>query len=176
MPIFDFRFQVEAPLEDVRDFHRDTRALTLLTPPPTIIRIHSVEPLAEGSVSRFTLWVGPLPLRWTAVHRDVSELGFTDIQEEGPAAKWKHTHSFTPLSPVATEIHEHIEYEHKPGLAGLVTRILFAKPNLLFMFAYRRWITRRHLAAGRKDARGIAEPHRPPSASDRTTGGHRNGE
>ena len=146
MPVFDYRFTVPASLEAVRGFHRDTSALKTLTPPPTIVQLHSIEPMAEGSVSRFTLWVGPLPLRWTAVHRNVSDHGFTDIQQEGPAAKWEHTHTFTQLDNNQTEIHEHIEYEHKQGFWGIVTRLLFSTPNLWFMFGYRRWITRRKLA------------------------------
>ena len=145
MPVFDYSFVVDAPLEAVRDFHRDTRALKRLTPPPTFVRLHSVEPLAEGSVSRFTLWVGPLPLAWKAVHRNVSDRGFTDVQAEGPAAKWEHTHTFVPVSADVTEIREHIEYEHKRGLWGIVTRLLFSWPNLWFMFGYRAWITRRRL-------------------------------
>jgi ligand-binding SRPBCC domain-containing protein len=142
MPVFDYSFTVDAPLEAVRDFHHDTSALKTLTPPPTIVQLHSIEPLGEGSVSRFTLWVGPLPLPWKAVHRDVSDRGFTDVQAEGPAAKWEHTHSFVPLDDGATEVREHIEFEHKPGLSGLVTRVLFARPNLLAMFTYRMLVTR----------------------------------
>lgn len=154
MPVFDFRFTVAAPLEAVRDFHRDTRALKRLTPPPVFVKLHRVEPLAEGSVSEFTLWVGPLPLRWTAVHRGVSDRGFTDVQAAGPAAAWAHTHSFVPLADGRTEIREHIEFEHKRGLAGLVTRVLFAKPNLLGMFCYRSLVTRWHLRrhAGRAES------------------------
>ena len=110
------------------------------------MQLHDIEPMAEGSVSRFTLWVGPLPLRWEAVHRDVSERGFTDVQASGPAARWEHTHTFTPLGPDRTEIHEHIEYEHRRGAWGLVTRLLFARPGLVMMFAYRQWVTRRALA------------------------------
>ena len=142
MPVFDFRFSVPASLAAVRDFHRDTSALKRLTPPPTIVQLHSIEPLSEGSTSKFTLWVGPLPLRWTAVHRDVSEYGFTDVQAAGPAKKWEHTHTFVTLSDSVTEIREHIEYEHQPGFWGFVTRILFAKPNLYFMFTYRKLVTR----------------------------------
>jgi len=145
MPVFDSSFVVDAPLEAVRDFHHDTSALKRLTPPPTIVRLHTIEPLAEGSVSTFTLWVGPLPLRWKAVHRDVSDRGFTDVQASGPAAKWEHTHSFVPLADGRTEIREHIEFEHKRGPWGLVTRLLFSWPNLRLMFAYRAWITRRCL-------------------------------
>ncbi len=151
MPVFDYKFTVQAPLEAVRDFHRDTSALKKLTPPPTIVQLHQIEPLAEGSVSRFTLWVGPLPLRWKAVHRNVSERGFTDVQSEGPARKWEHTHTFTPLSAGVTEIQEHIEYEHKRGFWGIVTRILFARPNLYLMFSYRKLVTRWNLRRPRND-------------------------
>jgi ligand-binding SRPBCC domain-containing protein len=149
MPVFDYSFTVDAPLAAVRAFHHDTAALKRLTPPPTIVQLHSIEPLAEGSVSKFTLWVGPLPLRWTAVHKNVSPTGFTDVQTEGPAQKWEHTHSFVPLSDSVTEIREHIEYEHKGGPWGIVTRLLFSRPNLLFMFGFRRWATRRGLRHAR---------------------------
>ena len=142
MPVFNFQFKVNASLEAVRQFHHDTRALKRLTPPPTIVQIHSVEPLAEGSVSRFTLWVGPLPLRWKAVHRDVSDGGFTDIQAEGPAKRWEHTHSFVAIDDEHTEVREHIEYEHDKGFWGIVTRVLFARPNLYLMFTYRKLVTR----------------------------------
>ena len=146
MPVFDYQFTVAASQAAVRDFHRDTSALKLLTPPPTIVQLHDIEPLAEGSVSKFTLWVGPLPLHWTAVHRDVSDQGFTDIQAEGPAKKWEHTHRFIRIADTLTEINEHIEFEHKRGFWGLVTRFLFARPNLYVMFTYRKWVTRRNLA------------------------------
>lgn len=145
MPIFDYEFVVDAPLKAVRDFHHNTSALKKLTPPPTIVQLHEIQPLAEGSVSTFTLWVGPLPLRWKAVHRDVTENGFTDVQAEGPAKKWEHTHTFTSIDESTTQINEHVEYEHASGFWGVVTRVLFAKPNLLTMFAYRKWVTRREL-------------------------------
>jgi hypothetical protein len=54
-----------------------------------------------------------------------------------------------PLGPTTTEIREHIEYAHKPGPWGLVTRVLFSKPNLWLMFGYRAWVTRRRLASRR---------------------------
>ena len=142
MPVFDYKFTVNASLHDVSHFHRDTSALKRLTPPPTIVQLRNVEPLGEGSVSEFTLWVGPLPLRWKAVHRAVSERGFIDIQVEGPARKWEHTHTFTATGPETTEIQEHIEYEHQRGFWGVVTRLLFAKPNLFLMFTYRKLATR----------------------------------
>lgn len=149
MPVFDFKFTVSASVDAVREFHHDTSALKRLTPPPTIVQLHSIEPLAEGSTSKFTLWVGPIPLHWTAVHRNVTDRGFTDVQTEGPAQKWEHTHTFVPLSENKTEVQEHIEYEHKPGLQGLLTRLLFAQPNLYFMFTYRKLVTQRSVKSNR---------------------------
>jgi len=85
--------------------------------------------------------VGPLPLRWKAVHENVTDRGFTDVQAEGPARKWEHTHTFVPLDDRTTEIREHIEFEHKDGFWGVVTRILFSQPNLYLMFTYRKLVT-----------------------------------
>ena len=54
--------------------------------------------IREGAVADFTLWFGPLPLRWTAVHSEVSaQHGFTDTQQRGPLASWRHTHRFEAL-------------------------------------------------------------------------------
>ena len=145
MPVFDYRFTVAASLAEVRTFHHDTSALKKLTPPPTIVQLHSVEPLGEGATSKFTLWVGPLPLRWTAVHRNVTDTGFTDVQTEGPAKKWEHTHTFVPITADMTEIQEHVEYEHRGGIWGIVTRVLFAPLSLRLMFAFRKHATRWHV-------------------------------
>lgn len=150
MPVFDYRFTVAASQEAVRDFHLDTRALAWLTPPPVIVQLHEIQPLAEGSLSRFTFWIGPLPLRWTAIHRDVTPYGFTDVQADGPARKWGHTHTFIPLTEDLTEVREHIEFEHRRCFRGLITRVLFAPPNLSLMFAYRKLATRRHLRQQRR--------------------------
>ena len=155
MPIFDYKFTVHASLEAVREFHSDTRALKRLTPPPAIVQLHDIEPLAEGSVSSFTLWIGPFPLRWKAAHRGVSERGFTDVQVEGPAERWEHTHTFTPITAEITEIGEHIEYDHKRGFWGAVTRTLFARPNLYLMFTFRKYATRWFLRRESRRERSI---------------------
>ena len=149
MPTFKFSFTVDAPLKAVADFHADTNALKKLTPPPVIAQMQDIEPMGEGSISRFTLWVGPLPIRWKAVHSNVSQYGFTDTQAEGPAKSWVHSHTFTPITGAQTLIEEHIEYEHNNGFWGLVTRFLFAKPNLFLMFTYRKLVTRRQAKVSR---------------------------
>jgi ligand-binding SRPBCC domain-containing protein len=141
---FDFEFNVPASQERVREFHHDTSVLRILTPPPTIMQVHSMEPLGEGSVSRFTIWAGPIPLRWEATHRGVTDAGFTDVQTAGPMKAWAHTHQFLERGPNQTKVTEHIEYEHGGGLWGLVTRVFFSLPALKALFFYRKVQTVRH--------------------------------
>ncbi len=152
MPTFNFKFTVDAPVTAVSRFHHDTRILKKLSPPPIFLKIHRFEPLEEGSEAEFTLWFGPLPLRWRAVHSRVSARGFTDTQAQGPLKHWQHTHRFTAVSPQTTEVHEHIEYNHKPGLAGLATRLLFNNAGLYALFTARKWLTRWHVNRQQKSA------------------------
>jgi len=145
MLTFDTVFTVNAPLTAVRDFHQDTRILKKLSPPPIFAQIHFFEPLADGSRAEFTLWFGPLPVRWTAVHHHVGPQGFTDRQEKGPLKFWEHTHRFTAVDAHTTQVSEHIEYEHFSGWRGWLSRLLFAKPGLILLFTARKWLTRYHL-------------------------------
>jgi ligand-binding SRPBCC domain-containing protein len=149
---FDFTFTVNAPQTAVSAFHHDTRALKKLTPPPIFVQIHTFEPLGEGSMAEFTMWFGPIPVRWRARHSDVGRDGFTDAQVEGPLQKWEHTHRFTAVSPHKTRVHEHIEYAHHGGWRGLFSRLLFAKPGLTLLFTARKWLTRWHVRRQRKNA------------------------
>jgi ligand-binding SRPBCC domain-containing protein len=150
MPTFDYVFTVNAPLEEVATFHWDTSVLKILNPPLVFVQLHRVDPMADGSISEFTLWMGPLPIRWRAIHSDVGRYGFTDTQESGPLAFWQHTHRFESVDENTTQIHEHIEYQHASGWRGLASRILFGHLALTALFTYRKLATRRAL---RKDAR-----------------------
>jgi len=146
MPKFKYTFTVEAPLEAVSSFHKDTKVLKKLTPPPIFAQIHDYEPLGEGSKADFTLWFGPVPIRWQAIHSDVSLNGFTDTQIRGPLKYWQHKHLFTTIEDGNTLVSEQIDYMHDTGLRGLISRLLFSRPGLVSLFTARKWITRRALA------------------------------
>lgn len=144
-PSFESRFTVPASLEAVARFHADPRALTRLTPTP--MRVHRMDPMGEGSVSNFTMWVGPIPIHWEAVHSDLDGVrGFTDTQERGPMARWVHRHEFNSLGPALTEVHDRVWYRHPPRWRGLLTRMLFSTLPLRVLFFYRAWATRRAVA------------------------------
>lgn len=143
MKTYSHQFQVNAPLESVLDFHRDARALKQLTPPPLFVSFNKVEPMAEGSLADFTMWFGPIPIRWVARHSDVDpQRGFTDEQIQGPFKVWVHRHSFQPVDGRRTLVIDRVQAE--PGdhpFWGLVSRFMWV--SLPILFAYRAWRTRR---------------------------------
>lgn len=155
MTIFHFSFTVNASLSKVSEFHRDTSVLKRLTPPPIFAQIHSFEPLGENSKASFTLWFGPIPIRWEAVHQNVDQNGFTDSQVRGPLKRWRHTHRFTATGERRTRIDEHIEYEHHAGLRGLPSRLLFSKLALRSLFTARMLITRVYMQRDKTDKAGL---------------------
>lgn len=143
MPTFKYTFTVNAPLSAVAAFHSDTSALKALTPPPIVVQIHNHEPLGEGSNAYFTLWFGPLPVHWKAVHTDVSVHGFTDTQLRGPLRRWRHIHRFSALSDDVTLVSEHIDYEYRGGIKGLLSRLVYSKLSLYLLFTARKILTRK---------------------------------
>lgn len=144
MPVFETSKKISASVKQVADFHQTSHALKRLTPPPIYVQIHSAEPLSEGSETDFTLWFGPLPVRWLAKHSQVNpQSGFIDTQVKGPMRTWQHVHSWEKIDDHQTLLKDKIQYEHHSGWRGLITRLLFAPPLLQIMFFYRHFVTSR---------------------------------
>ena len=144
MPTFKYEFTVDAPQTAVADFHYNSSVKTL-TPFPIIVQLHEFEPLSDGSKADFTLWFGPLPINWKVVHSNVGQEGFTDTQVQGPLKSWQHVHRFEAVDEQTTLVREHIVYEYKPGLKGLLSRLMFSGPGLTMLFTARKMITRKEI-------------------------------
>ena len=124
-------------------FHEDPQALAKLTPPPIVMQLHhdARRSITEGEIE-FSLWFGPFPIRWIARHEPgPSPHSFADRQIKGPMAYWRHEHIFTE-KPGGVELTDRIALAHKPGLAGVLTRLFFDGLPLRFLFAYRHRRTR----------------------------------
>jgi ligand-binding SRPBCC domain-containing protein len=119
--------------------------LKQLTPPPLFVQVHEFEPLAEGSRAEFTIWFGPFPVRWQAIHSQVDNGGFTDTMNVGPLKTWQHRHQFVVVNDRRTEVRESIEYEYETGVKGLVNRLMYSRASLALLFAARKFITRRQM-------------------------------
>ena len=145
MKHFVHSFQVKSSLSAVAEFHRSSIALRKLTPPPVIVQFHRLEPISEGSTAEFTMWFGPIPVRWTARHSQVNlPYGFIDEQIDGPFSQWKHRHGFNPIGENTTEVIDEIQAElGKHPFWGLVGWAMWI--TLPLLFAYRAWVTRRSI-------------------------------
>jgi ligand-binding SRPBCC domain-containing protein len=143
--VFEHRFRVRASVEEVAEFHSGSASMAAITPPPIIIRVHSApETLASGDRMDFTLWAGPVPIRWIACIEDASPQGFTDRQVTGPFGSWIHRHSFERVDDATTEVVDRVEARYKKGLWwGLVGRLMWV--GMPALFAYRASKTRKLL-------------------------------
>ena len=140
------RFRVRAPLAQVAEFHCHSASMAAITPPPIVVRVQRAPAvLAEGDEMAFTMWLGPLPIRWLARIEAVSATGFTDRQLHGPFGEWVHRHSFVAIDENTTEVVDEISWRLRPhllwGPVGLGMRL-----GLPFLFAFRGWKTKRYLA------------------------------
>ena len=145
---------IDTTVAAITAFHEDPRALARLTPPPIFMQLHRDErrSLTEGEIE-FTLWFGPLPIRWLARHEPgPHSASFADTQIQGPLARWRHEHIFTQVEG-GIELTDRITLAHKPGLPGLITRLAFDGLPLRILFAYRHWRTRQALQRSHSQAR-----------------------
>lgn len=135
---------INASVEVVWNFHERPDILEQLTPPWQPVQVVRREGgLGVGAISEFRLFVGPIPLRWLAVHIECQPYcSFTDKQEIGPMAYWIHRHQFNP-EPGKTRLTDTIEY----GLPGgwLVETLLgwWVHKQLEELFSYRHQVTQR---------------------------------
>lgn len=145
--IYTHRFQVRAPLADVIAFHQQSASMAAITPPPIVIRVHEAPArLQPGDQMAFTMWLGPLPVRWVAQIEETKADGFIDRQLEGPFAQWVHRHIFVPVDDTTTEVFDEVTVQlHENNrfwqLVGFGMWL-----GLPLLFAYRGWRTRRLLS------------------------------
>lgn len=138
-------FQVQAPQAQVAEFHASASSLRAITPPLMPMKLHHApEQMATGDEMAFTMWLGPLPVRWEARVEDASPAGFLDRQVSGPLASWSHRHRFLVVDEGRTEVVDEVEARLKPHLLwGAVGLAMWL--GLPLLFAYRAWKTRRLL-------------------------------
>ncbi len=146
--IYRHTFRVRAPLAAVADFHRRSASMPAITPPPAVVRVHRAPAqLGEGDEMDFTLWLGPLPVRWLARIEETGPAGFVDRQVRGPFREWAHRHTFAAMDEFTTEIRDEVH--------AALDRHIWRTPvalgmwlSLPLLFAYRAWKTRRLLGQG----------------------------
>jgi ligand-binding SRPBCC domain-containing protein len=142
---YSHRFRVRAARSAVTEFHSRADSLTAITPPIVPVQMESAPTqLVSGSQMAFTMWLGPLPVKWRAYISSMSSRGFTDHQMEGPFRYWIHRHTFVDIDGQHTSVIDEVQ-------AGLKWHLVWAPVGLAMwlslplLFAYRGWKTRRTL-------------------------------
>lgn len=136
------QFRVRAPLPAVAEFHAQSASMGAITPPPISVRVtRAPARLREGDEMAFTMWLGPVPLKWVAHIENVSGRGFSDRQISGPFQEWTHRHTFAALSEATTEVRDEVQARlRKHVLWGAVGLAMWL--GLPLLFAYRARQTR----------------------------------
>ncbi|HJS28165.1 MAG TPA: SRPBCC family protein [Anaerolineales bacterium] len=143
MNTFTRRSLIRAPASIVWDFHASPQSLQKLTPSPIFVKINEDQriSLTEGDLD-FTLWFGPLPVRWVARHEPgASPDSFRDRMLLGPMETWIHEHSILAQGD-STILEDRLVYSYPRGWRGVSSRLLFNRFGLCMLFAYRHLRTR----------------------------------
>ncbi|HEX2571483.1 MAG TPA: TIGR01777 family oxidoreductase [Polyangia bacterium] len=144
---FIARSRIAAPAEEVFAWHGRPGALERLLPPWEKAEVLSRKgDLRSGGRVELRMHMGPLSVRWTAVHTGFEEgQFFRDEQEAGPFARWVHTHRVIPLGPEVCDLEDHVEYELPFGALGAAAGGGMVRRRLTRMFAHRHRTTARDL-------------------------------
>lgn len=142
--------RIAAPPAAVFAFHESPEALEQLIPPWENMRVaESDGSLEPGSRVILRGWVGPLPVKWVAVHTEYEPPHlFADRQESGPFAKWYHRHRILDDGEGGTLLRDEVEYEPPLGAVGRWLGGWFVRRKLQRMFDYRHETTRRLIEGG----------------------------
>ncbi|WP_135364076.1 SRPBCC family protein [Halosimplex halophilum] len=153
MPVYERETVVDAPFEEVWEFHSRASGLEALTPDWMRLRVESSvgpdgepDPEVLETGSKVEATVAPFGVaprqRWVsyiaAREEGDGEALFRDEMLRGPFPEWVHTHSFEAVEG-GTRVHDRVEYELPVvrGLLGPLGRIGFEP-----MFRYRHRKTR----------------------------------
>jgi uncharacterized protein (TIGR01777 family) len=118
--IVEHRSSLPALADEAFAWHARPGAFERLLPPWERIRLAAPAPeLAVGARVTLSLRAGPMPVRWVARIAGVEPgRAFTDVQEEGPFARWKHEHRFEPTGSDRCDLLDRVEVELPWGPLG----------------------------------------------------------
>ncbi len=131
---------VQRPLAETFKFFSDARNLKRLTPAFLQFKFLTTPPpvMHPGTVIDYQIRLYGVPVHWrTRIEVVEAPNKFVDVQEKGPYALWRHSHSFTEISVSATEVKDRVEYAMPLGPLGEIAHYLFVARSLEQIFEYR---------------------------------------
>jgi uncharacterized protein (TIGR01777 family) len=146
--VFHQSSRLPFPAGRVYDWHSRPGALQRLSPPwEPIALLEHTGGIGDGARAVLEVRVGPVPVRWVAEHRDcVPGRQFTDVQLEGPFARWEHAHRFEPIDSEASLLEDRVEYALPLEPASSLVSGRAVTDKLQRTFDFRHRVTSRDLA------------------------------
>lgn len=133
--------RVPGSIESAWHYFSDPRKLREITPPGMGFEITSPLPerMYEGMIISYV--VRPLlgiPAQWVTEITHIAEGRlFVDEQRFGPYRFWHHEHHFSEI-PGGVEMRDIVHYVVPFGWVGRIANVLFVRPTLDDIFAYRK--------------------------------------
>jgi len=154
MTSFVARCAIAAPRAAAYAWHARPGAFERLTPPKDAVRlVEDSGGIEDGA--RKVLAIGPLGIRWTAVHdQHVAGHRFRDVQQRGPFRRFEHTHTFLDDGPANSILVDAIEYELPVGKLGELVAGRAIRAKLEAMFAHRHRVTRHDVELAAREPPG----------------------
>ncbi len=144
--------RIDAPPPVVFQWHEQPGAITRLTPPWERVKV--LEPggsLLPGTRVVLLSRIGPIPLKWVAVHTEYDPPRlFADRQESGPFASWYHRHLFLPAGSGGTLMRDEVDFEPPLGSLGRLLGKGVIEAKLQRMFDYRHQVVQQAMQAIRE--------------------------
>jgi len=139
---------IEAPAQDLFDWHKTKDALEKLIPPGEPVSVKSrTGGIEDGDVVVLRIRVlGPIGMDWVAEHQNyVEDQQFEDVQTQGPFAHWVHTHIVEGLDGRRSRLRDEVEYALPFGRVGDWLGNWLVRRKLESMFDYRHRVTKEAL-------------------------------
>ena len=131
---------VRRPIVETFKFFSDPHNLQRLT--PAFLNFRFLEPPPEvmhpGTAIDYQIRLYGVPVHWrTRIEIVEPPNKFVDVQEKGPYALWRHSHTFKDLGGGRTEVKDRVEYAMPLGLLGEIAYHLFVARSLAQIFEFR---------------------------------------
>ena len=143
---------IDAPIEDVFEFHLSLENLLRISPEDANLQIfHAPEKMEQGARVGLFVKIGPITTTMETVVEVLDPPNkFVDKQVGGFFESWTHTHLFEKVTDTKTKLTDIIEYELPMGIFGKMLGGNIAHNKIESMFRHRAMMTKKLLEEARQ--------------------------